>query len=333
MTTAISQKIRSANVLMTLFIIALHTFAWDERMWPLRPLVNMAVPVFFVISSYLYFQKWSFTLSCYKKKLKSRFWSLYVPFIVYNLLYVPYIWLKVTVFHATDTRELIVGSIDMVTSGLFGYPNFPNPVLWYVWAVFVFAFFAPLMGWFVKRAKWSFPLLLVAVLPLSFLFPYTSVFYWLPCLLLGCFIAVYEGDVIAFVRKLSGYRWLVFFFLCYLFLFTYILKDEDVFSSLVYYIFRMSAPYFAICIYAICDNLLPQSFVKMVHPYTFPIYCLHVVFVNLSMQFILHYFAFLHFLLIQFSAFILAFSLVFLFCVMLSRIRPVWKILTGFRYS
>lgn len=53
MTVTISKKIGNANVLLTLFIIALHTIGDDYQYRSVRWLVDFSVPTFFTISSYL----------------------------------------------------------------------------------------------------------------------------------------------------------------------------------------------------------------------------------------------------------------------------------------
>lgn len=77
MTVTISKNIGNANVLLTLFIIALHTIGDDYQYRCVRWLVDFSVPTFFTISSYLYFQKFELSFSCFWKKLVScQFWRL-----------------------------------------------------------------------------------------------------------------------------------------------------------------------------------------------------------------------------------------------------------------
>ena len=47
---------------------------------------RIAVPLFFLISGYLFFQKFDMTWKLYRSKIKSRYQSLMIPFIIWNLL-------------------------------------------------------------------------------------------------------------------------------------------------------------------------------------------------------------------------------------------------------
>ena len=334
MTTAISKKINEVNVLMTVFIVALHVFAWEERMWFLRALVNMAVPVFFVISSYLYFQNWTFSWQCYKKKIVRRLYSLYIPFIVYNALYIPYIFIKNNILQAADTRHLSVFSIDMLTSIFIGLPDIPNLVLWFIRVLLVFSFVAPIIGLVIKYSKWAFVLITMICFLLSPYFQYASILYWLPCLSLGTLLAFYESDMINFVNQLKHCvsRWVILaLFIAFMIIFSYILRNEDVFTSPYYYYYRMAVPVFVILIYSYFYHLLPTRFVSSILPYTFPIYCMQIPFVNFSVMFLSRLMPSQHFIVVQVLSFTIAFTLCLITCMLLSHIKPLWNILTGFR--
>lgn len=336
MTTAISERIKEVNVLMTIFIVALHVFAWEERMWYLRALVNMAVPVFFVISSYLYFQNWNFSWQCYKKKILRRFYSLYIPFIVYNALYIPYIFIKNNIIHSADTRHLSVFSIDMLTSIFIGLPDIPSPVLWFIRVLLLFSLVAPIIGLMIKYSKWTFVLIIIICLLLSPYFQYASILYWLPCLSLGTLLAFHESDIIIFINQLKQrISRLVFLILFIAFIITisYILRNEDVFTSPYYYYYRMTVPFVVILFYSYFHHLLPSRLVSSILPYTFTIYCMHVPFVNFSVMFISRLIPSQHFIVVQLLSLMIAFTMCLIICILLSHIKPLWTILTGYRNS
>ena len=337
MTADISQRIKGLNVLMTVLIVLLHTIVWDDRMWPLRALVNIAVPVFFVISAYLYFQNWTFSWSCYWRKLKSRLLSLYVPFVFYNLLYIPFIYIKTYVLHSADVRHIEVFSPDMVTSVLVGWPVLPNTVLWYLMAVLLFAVVAPLLGFLVSRSRYVFFCLFLIGLGLCYRFSNTSVVYWIPCLLTGAFLAFYEASVTSLLTRLNRsvvWRYtLMVSFLCYLCFFSYYLKDADVFTSPAFFIFRSTVPFFVIALSAMVSRVMPSGLVSLLSPYTFPIYCLHVAFVNIIVQMFSRCLSAFHFTVVLLLSFVVAFMAVLLLCFVLNHVRPLWQLMTGFRSS
>lgn len=334
MTKGISQHIKTLNVVLTLLIVALHTMVWEARMWPLRPLVNVAVPMFFVISSDLYFQRYQPTARCYWQKLRRRLCSLYVPFVVYNALYVPYILLKKHVLHAPDVRGIDVCSTDMLTSVFFGSPWLPNSVTWYLLAVLLFALFAPGVGW-VCRRWWSAVMAMAVSLLCCHLFPYTCVAYWLPCLLMGGWLAAHEAQAAEWWRRWRSVRSLrvlaAVLVAGSLLFFAFWLSEADVFTSVHYFVFRMLAPWLVLLLVFAVGNLLPRRVVLAFSPLTLPVYCLHVVFVNLSVQAVARFLPHLHFALAQLLSFALALLTVVAVCMLLRRVPPLWRVLTGFR--
>ena len=45
-----------------------------------------AVPVFFLLSAYLFYRTFDGTVENYIQKIKRRFWSLFVPYIIFNTI-------------------------------------------------------------------------------------------------------------------------------------------------------------------------------------------------------------------------------------------------------
>ena len=335
MTLTISEKIKEINVLMTIFVVALHIMTWENRMWTLRIIVNMAIPLFFVISSYLYFQNYSFTWKCYKNKVLSRLKSLYIPFIIYNIIYIPWMLFKLYILHFPDTRQISILSIDTITSIIVGLPETLNPVLWFLRVLIVFVFLAPIIGIIVTYLKWIIiPLSIIYILFIHH-FDYYSFLYWIPCLLLGTYLSFYENKILQLLVKIKknmkNIIYLNLTIISYFIFFIFFLKDRDIDYSYHYFIYRMTIPYIVIVFYSTINHILPKKIINMISPYTFPIYCMHIVFVNMSVIFISLIIPNQWFLLIQLISFILAFTLVFFVCKMLSRSVFLWPLLTGFR--
>ena len=53
-----------------------------------KVIFGICVPVFFFISGYLFFREGNLTIQSYVYKLKRRFFSVFVPFFCWNLIYV-----------------------------------------------------------------------------------------------------------------------------------------------------------------------------------------------------------------------------------------------------
>lgn len=86
-----SRQINALKVLMILFVIFIHenpTHATHGilALWWNR-IVTAAVPVFFVISGFFFFRNIdAFDLNTYKKQLGKRFRSLFIPYMLWNLM-------------------------------------------------------------------------------------------------------------------------------------------------------------------------------------------------------------------------------------------------------
>jgi hypothetical protein len=335
MTATISQKIKEINVLMTIFIVALHTLTWEERMASLRIIVSTAVPMFFIISSYLYFQNYSPTWQFYKNKTISRIKSLYIPFIIYNLIYIPWILFKVNFLHLPDTRHISILSLDTITSIFIGLPETLNPVLWFVRVLIVFVITAPIIGFIVSYTKWiTYPLIIINLLILHF-FDYYSFFYWLPCFFLGAYLSIFEDNILPFLKSIKSnqlyYYLSIIIIVFYFIFFVFFLNNKDIDYSYQFFLYRMTVPLIIILLYTTIHYILPKKVTTFISPYTFPIYCLHIVFVNVSVQTISRIIPDQYYILTIFLSFFLAFITLLPFCKMLSKIDFLWMLLTGFR--
>lgn len=69
------------------------TVSYDSRPWLAYTMIffgnvlpAIAVPLFFFFSGFLFFYKTDFTMTVYKKKLKSRFHTLLIPYMIWNFI-------------------------------------------------------------------------------------------------------------------------------------------------------------------------------------------------------------------------------------------------------
>lgn len=137
---------------------------------------NVAVPVFFFISGFLFFDGIDqLTRSVYFGKLRRRATSLLVPYILWNLLTIPLMLLTMYGETLTGTRSL--NSLDeFITNGrwahlfwdfyhhdapytnLFGWPQLiADPLLytfWYVRDLSIITLLAPIVFWYVRKTGW-----------------------------------------------------------------------------------------------------------------------------------------------------------------------------------
>lgn len=143
-------------------------------------IAKVCVPMFFVISGFLFFYRRDFTLSVYKQKMKSRMRTLLIPFFLWNsiaILFEAMMLLPVftsiapknsqvemhfslmRIFHTFFTdyynEGIFVKTAELTSSDATLTP-FPIDVsLWYVRDLLLMVLISPAIHWMVKKAgKW-----------------------------------------------------------------------------------------------------------------------------------------------------------------------------------
>lgn len=188
---------------------------------------QIAVPVFFVISGYLFFRNlyvWSW--DGYMGKIKSRTRTLVVPYLLWNILAYGMAISKrmVGVFAQKATWDDVVNYIyeknwhvlydgvvwdtarmDILGNNLFTTGPIDVP-LWFLRDLIVVSFMAPVVYFFIKKARiYAILVLFVAYVtrlwPLLSGFSITAFFYFS----VGAYFAVYRINIIAFVRRFGFY--------------------------------------------------------------------------------------------------------------------------------
>ena len=155
-------------------------------------LARVCVPLFFIISGYLFFYHCDFNSQVYKKKLKSRAKTLLVPYILWNIIAI--LWqmkfmipavaqfyrpvemdlsfqrIINTFFCTTDNQGIFVGPIPTE----FDTETYPiDGPLWYIRDLMLLVILSPLIHWLVKKIKILLPVILgTAWLASPVLFPH-----------------------------------------------------------------------------------------------------------------------------------------------------------------
>ena len=145
-------------------IAVLHyDWSWNDGRWlyeltivAVNIVAKIAVPCFFFISGYLFFYKNKiFTVEAYKDKIKRRIRSLLIPYVIWNILAVAYLYV---------TQDIVPDSL----AGIFIAPaNFP---LWFLRDLIIIVVFSPIIYGIVRYAK-LVGLLAMTVLYVSNLIP------------------------------------------------------------------------------------------------------------------------------------------------------------------
>lgn len=174
--------------------------------------VQVAVPAFFFISGFLFFQGVTrMDWKCYQQKMSRRLISLVTPYLLWNLLSVPLLLLVMYGETHTGTSTMadlhdfweglsVKGIFWSYSSSPYAYPNifggpllYASPVLgpfWFVRDLIIVSVLSPLVWWFVKKTK----VIGVCVLLLIYLFriwPYTAVNSQILFFVFGAYWSIY----------------------------------------------------------------------------------------------------------------------------------------------
>ena len=166
-------------------------------------IARVAVPLFFVISGYLFFYNTDLNLKSYKTKLIKRFHSLLIPYILWNIF--------VGIFQYISQKYL-----NEITSGgksfILDYKwyewikifwNFTDgtPIcnqFWFIRDLMVIVIISPLIYFFIKKTK-IYGLLLIFILYLTNSLPKFSFYSVEPYyFFLGAYFSINKIDIVDF---------------------------------------------------------------------------------------------------------------------------------------
>ena len=149
MDSGVSKRISLLSFIMTLLIVVFHCQCQgDPALFSKTDafLVNalednintfgmVAMSYFFAITGFLLFCKLDF--KTYQAKIKKRVWSLLIPFLIWQVIFICYQMCLGARYNIADT----LSSIFLMSA------KPPNGVLWYVYAVFILAVLSPVQLW------------------------------------------------------------------------------------------------------------------------------------------------------------------------------------------
>lgn len=300
--------------------VELKTISWAcERLF--YNISECAVPIFFFISAMLFFRNYQGTRAEYATKVKKRFFSIVVPYLLFNVFgYFKHLLFSGNRFDMYGFIKSIILSDTMP--------------LWFLRELFILVLLAPAIFYLRKHLKLNMIIIfLIWLLVILGVIRYRCFLYWLPFYLFGSFIGMKELQNVAMCLKKRNIQYLVFsivpIFAWFLPNSTYPMKYS---GNLFFYCFR----YYSILVGILAMGLLLQKAHKVYWfmKYSFWVYCVHfpiITFVNVffnkvpllqdSLKIVLY-----------FLTVILVYCLAVFLGWIIQRIVPrIWKILNGKR--
>ena len=248
--------------------------------YPGMTLVTMGVPLFFMIAGYLFFFGKTFNVEVYKKKLKNRFHSLFIPYVMWNTIAI----LLIAIRFLPVFKDIMPGidevKVNLTLSGILNtyFDSFHNTALfiypyetlkttvmpidaplWFVRDLMTAVILSPLLYWLVKKLKsWAivlWGLLAYVISPvvapngtyLGMVLDACFFFSW------GGYYSINKKNLIVEMRKL---KWVPYIYLPLSFLDTYLYNN----NMLVHY---GSIPLGAITAIIFMSYLLEKGKVKV----------------------------------------------------------------------
>lgn len=195
---------------------------------------RLAVPCFFFISGYLFFQqlqKWDWTV--WKKKINRRIRTLFIPYILWNLVAMIACWLYYLA-HGNDISLaeyfLNIGGLRLFWSTNGGIPisvrGLPlDGPLWFIRDLMYFTIISPLLYWFLKETKqYGIAILCLVFLNVPGIIPEGFIFF-----LIGAFLQLNNKNISEWLWPLRCYL----YFFAFLFLITLCFFHDSVYLGRV----------------------------------------------------------------------------------------------------
>lgn len=169
----ISNKIKNVSLFMTFFVVLLHSNNLAKGVgvnlnsivqnFIGQGIVRIAVPTFFLISGYLFFYNFEPSMEKWKYKFKSRFKSLFIPYVIWctGWLIILFLVELIPIGRAIFSDRIIADySLKELFINTYIYP-LPYQ-FWYIRSLMLDVILAPVFYYIIKSlGKKSLPILVV----------------------------------------------------------------------------------------------------------------------------------------------------------------------------
>ena len=267
----IRKKIVILNFILSVTILIYHSnciramsYEYKDFFYYLSNIVTdfgfCAVPTFFSLSAFLFYR--NFSLSQYSAKLKRRFKSLCIPYLIWNLFYC-------VLFVGSHYIPLIRNNTNSTTefdlvNNLLGILMSDYTPLWFVRNLIIYVLLSPLIYYFVKNKTIGLIIILItfSINLLFITFPYESILYWLPIYLTGAYIGHHYSEKVMTMAFTNKKLFMVCVTIFAISLFSLCLSHNDY----TFFIYRFISP---IILWILLDYIINYDKLKIKDTYTY----------------------------------------------------------------
>lgn len=209
MSKYLSRKIKFISLFAMIGVVFLHSYNFADRF--LTPatrisegfklsamfeyfvsngLCRFAVPMFFMISGFLFFFKYENSIKGYKSKIAKRSYSLLTPYLLWAFISAIAI-LILTFFNVTAKLDIVTEHpVTQTVDFLYCFVNPPAFQLWYLQQLIIFTVISPLIYLLIKYTKGIIliPFCILWLLDLSFIINSQALFFYSA----GAAIAIFD---------------------------------------------------------------------------------------------------------------------------------------------
>ena len=167
MDTYICLKLKILSFICIVFVVFRHALIIIDDKIPYPFLQSfttngftfIAVPLFFIISGYLYFLSYKNTIEDYFSKTKKRINTLLIPYLIVSSIYLLLIIIPFT--QKYQSSSLYLKDKPFLEKFLETFIFNPPGQLWFLKDLFVLILVTPIIHWLIKYLKFYFILILV----------------------------------------------------------------------------------------------------------------------------------------------------------------------------
>ena len=250
----------------------------------------MSVPLFFFMSAALFYRKCEY--SDLRRKLKSRVYSLLIPYLLWNTIFV-IIYFTISRIPLIEQYMNAGRMIDSFQSFVIAILDSKFTPLWFIRDLMFYCILSPIILFVIKRIWLSVLILAIAIyVTLSGDFSHQSVVTWIPVYLSGALVGRYftykedeeKGSTLRSVIKSGNIQILLAAGLSVAFGILYVLSVKDTYYL---YWYRLLTPFI---IWGLVDLVLFRYISEKFERqrwmgYTFFIYCTHFFVLNVLQKF------------------------------------------------